>query len=85
MKKLVMVIGFLAVSATSVYARQQPPRGGEMGPPPEAYEACEGKQQGDSAQFTTHFGDTMTGTCQILDGKLVLVPADRPQGNMPPQ
>lgn len=46
--------------------------------PETAYNACEGKKAGDTAQLVTKGGKTLTGTCKELDGKLVLQP-DRPQ------
>ena len=48
--------------------------GKRQGPPPEAYTACEGKNAGDSAQFNSPRGDTVTGTCEEDNGKLVLRP-----------
>lgn len=50
------------------------------GPPPEAYTACEGKTAGDSAQFESPRGDTISGTC-VQDGdRLVLRPDHHPRG-----
>jgi hypothetical protein len=43
-------------------------------PPPEAYEACEGKAAGTAAQLITPRGDTITGVCKNIDGKMVLAP-----------
>ena len=54
--------------------------GKRRGPPPEAYTACQGKSVGAAAQFVTPRGETVTGTCQEEDGKLVLRP-DRPKGS----
>jgi len=53
-------------------------RGRHQGPPPEAYTACEDKNAGDSAQFASPRGKTVTGTCEEENGKLVLRP-DRSQ------
>jgi hypothetical protein len=50
------------------------------GPPPEAYKACEGKTAGGIAQFTSPRGETITGTCMVADGRLVLRP-DRAPNN----
>ena len=50
------------------------------GPPPEAITACEGKQEGDQAQFTGKQGETVTGTCQSgKDGTLFLKPDHPPK------
>jgi hypothetical protein len=53
-----------------------------QGPPPEAYTACEGKSEGDTAEFTSPRGDTVTGTCEYdRDGdRLVLRPDNPPEG-----
>lgn len=48
--------------------------GRRHGPPPEAYTACEGKNAGDSAQFESPHGETVTGTCKEERGRLVLRP-----------
>ncbi len=44
------------------------------GPPPEAYTACENKNSGDTAEFVSPRGDTITGTCEQKDDRLVLRP-----------
>ncbi len=49
------------------------------GPPPEAYTACEGKSEGDNAQFTSPRGDEVTGVCESEGDRLVLRP-DHPGG-----
>lgn len=51
------------------------------GPPPEAYTACESKSIGDSAQFISPNGETVTGTCEQEGDRIVLRPNDRPKGN----
>ena len=45
-----------------------------QGPPPEAYEACEGKSVGDEAEFVNPRGETVTGTCEEEGNQLVLRP-----------
>jgi hypothetical protein len=47
------------------------------GPPPEAIEACESLQEGDSVSFETRHGDTIDAQCLIVDDVLVAVPKDR--------
>jgi hypothetical protein len=54
--------------------------GPRFGPPPEAFTACEGKTEGSTAQFIAPDGETITGTCRVADGRLVLRP-DHPPGN----
>ncbi len=51
------------------------------GPPPEAYTACEGKNAGDTAEFVSPHGDTVTGTCEQEGDRLVLRPDRPPRGN----
>ncbi|MBL4797932.1 MAG: hypothetical protein JKY50_11005 [Oleispira sp.] len=51
------------------------------GPPPAAFTACEGKNEGNIAQFETPRGEILTGTCEEPRGKnagkLVLRPDKR--------
>jgi len=54
--------------------------GKRRSPPPEAYDACEGKSVGDETQFEDRRGETLTGSCEEDNGKLVL----RPQRSGPP-
>ncbi len=51
-----------------------------VGPPPEAYNACEGKKVGDASQFVNPRGETVSGICKERDGKLILRP-DRPKAD----
>jgi hypothetical protein len=44
------------------------------GPPQEAIEACQGKQVGDSVEFTGRRGETLTATCEERRDQLVAVP-----------
>lgn len=48
------------------------------GPPPEAFTACEGKSVGDTAEFVSQNGDTVTGTCEECPDGLVLRPDNPP-------
>jgi hypothetical protein len=56
------------------------PGGPHFGPPPEAFRACEGKTVGSKAQFTGPDGETVSGSCKVADGRLVLRP-DHPRAN----
>jgi hypothetical protein len=47
------------------------------GPPPEAIEACESLQEGDSVSFETRRGDSIDAQCMFVDDILVAVPKDR--------
>ncbi|MFH1215506.1 MAG: hypothetical protein V1706_03290 [Pseudomonadota bacterium] len=54
--------------------------GRRQGPPPEAIEACENKNAGDSVKFTGRRGESLEATCQEIDGQLVAVPEGMPPG-----
>lgn len=74
---------FLALSS---YENQAFARGkGERrhSPPPEAYTACEGKSAGDTAEFESPRGDTVTGTCEADGDRLVLRPDHPPRHRKP--
>jgi hypothetical protein len=49
-------------------------RHGAMEPPPQAYEACKDKNEGDLVKITTPWGETMNATCKQVDGKLAAMP-----------
>ncbi|WP_319575656.1 hypothetical protein [uncultured Desulfobacter sp.] len=51
-------------------------------PPQEAFTACEGKSEGDTALFEASNGETITGTCrQDRNGdRLLLIPDNAHQG-----
>ena len=70
---LIAVIGF-ENNASSQETRKR-----RHGPPPEAYTACEGKNDGDEAQFVDPRGETVAGTCEQEGDQLVLRP-DNPPG-----
>ena len=54
----------LAGTATTVSARPEPgDGGGRRGPPPEAINACEGKQVNDQCSFKGRGDETLTGIC----------------------
>ncbi len=75
LKKPVAAPGLLAVIVTAGVALGQPPGGGHwQGPPPEANQAWEGKSPGDAVQCQPPRGDTITGTCREMQGRLVAVP-----------
>ncbi len=54
--------------------RSQETGGRHHGPPSEAYTACEGKDVGDTAQFVSSRGETVTGTWEQEGNRLVLRP-----------
>jgi hypothetical protein len=85
---LIMAVALLGIliSFNLYMAQSFAQEGGRehQGPPPEAYTACEEKSAGDTAEFQSPFGDTVTGTCEAEGDRLVLrpdnPPADRRQG-----
>lgn len=81
LKTCLALIMLALLFAVNAYADDPPPRerGGEpRTPPAEAYTACEGKAAGDSASLQTPQGHKLTGTCQEMDGRLVLSPDGPP-------
>ena len=82
---IITLMGILITSSAFGYddsSQEKGRGGGHQGPPPEAYTACEGKSEGDTAEFTSPRGDTVTGTCEYdRDGdRLVLRPDNPPEG-----
>jgi len=71
---------FIAISSFGNYTFAQQQGRGQQGPPPEAYTACEGKLEGDTAEFESLRGDTVTGTCVQEGDRLVLRPDNLPGG-----
>lgn len=68
----IALITFAFSQGSNANNEQQPSE--RRGPPPAAFTACEGKIAGDQSQFETRRGETLTGTCEDMDGKLVLRP-----------
>lgn len=77
-KTTVTLVATLALLTVSQFAMANGPSG-RRGPPPEAFTACEGKSAGDTAEFSGRNGESVTGTCEERNGKLVL----RPEGGRP--
>ena len=69
---------FIAFVSFGNGALAQRQGGRPQGPPPEAYTACEGKSEGDTAEFESPRGDTVTGTCEMEGDRLVLRPDNPP-------
>jgi len=80
-KKTSMVIALLgiliAVIAFGSDAYSQETGRRHHGPPPEAYTACDGKNAGDTAEFVSPHGDTVTGIC-VQEGDRLVLRTDRP-------
>ena len=76
---VITLLGILiAIIAFGNDASSQETRRRHHGPPPEAYTACEGKNAGDTAEFVSPRGDTVTGTCEQEGDRLVLRPDNPP-------
>lgn len=56
------------------------PGGPPCGPPPEAYQACEGKSAGSRAEFTSPKGDKVQGACESGGGGKMVLRPDHPPG-----
>ncbi len=72
------IIVFSSMGNT-VFAKKSDRR--HHGPPPEAYTACEGKSVGDTAEFESPRGDTVTGSCVQQGDQMVLRPDNPPPGH----
>ena len=78
---VITLLGILiAIIAFGNDASSQETRRRHHSPPPEAYTACEDKNAGDTAEFVSPHGDTVTGTCEQQGDRLVLRP-DNPRRN----
>ncbi|GAB6062488.1 hypothetical protein [Deferrisoma palaeochoriense] len=72
---LVLGLGLSFLSAPARARGGRPPHG----PPPEAFEACEGKGAGDAVEFRGGRGELVEAVCREHDGRLVAVPKDAPE------
>tara|TARA_R110002153_G_scaffold139860_4_gene290826 strand:- start:8661 stop:9026 length:366 start_codon:yes stop_codon:yes gene_type:complete len=77
LSKLFFVASMLVIGSTGVHAQEgRGQGGGDRRPPPEAFEACEDKSEGDSVTIETRRGDTLSATCEMMNDSLVAVPED---------
>jgi len=84
MKKIAMasvMVGLCAVNTFGSDTEGQRSGGRHHGPPPEAFTACEGKNAGDTAEFESPRGDTVTGSCVQQGDQMVLRPDNPPPGH----
>lgn len=83
MKKITLttlvILGICTAIAFGSNTEKCRSKGGHNGPPPEAYTACENKTAGDTAEFVSPHGDTVTGTCEQEGDRLVLRPDTPPE------
>ena len=81
MKKIVIASFMFSLCAANAFGadtERQRPGGRHQGPPPEAYTACEDKSAGDTAEFVSPHGDTVTGVCEQEGDRMVLRPDNPP-------
>lgn len=72
---LTLLTTLLGLTSTiSLGAQNQGQQRPHQGPPPEAFEACKGKQAGDEVTVTGRKGEALKATCKEHDGKLVAMP-----------
>nr|WP_067290328.1 hypothetical protein [Marinobacterium profundum] len=72
---------FGLIPTISLGAEDSGQRRPKNGPPPEAFEACKGKQVGDVVGITGRRGEPLEANCQEEPaGKLVAVPTSMPGG-----
>lgn len=80
MKAIISLFVLLSlVPATTGWAYGDNDNKSRKGPPKEAFEACEGKEAGDTVKFTGRRGEIITATCEERDDQLVAVPEGRPK------
>ncbi len=80
-RKTAMILALAVLIPAAGYAFGGHWGGGKpMGPPQEAVDACKDLSEGDTVQFTTPRGDTVTGVCRELRGGLAAVPEGRFRG-----
>jgi hypothetical protein len=83
LRKAQNIIALLTICSGTAFGADtdlQQNRGRQQGPPPEAYTACEDKTAGDTAQFVSPRGDSVSGTCE-QEGDLLVLRPDRSSGN----
>jgi hypothetical protein len=78
---IALLVIFISVNAFGNDSSPQKSGRRHHGPPPEAYTACEGKNAGDTAEFISPRGDTVTGIWVQESDRLVLRPDKPPRGN----
>ena len=78
-----VVVTMLALMPLTAWGKGNDRGDRPQGPPPEAIEACDGKSAGDSVTFTGRQGESLSATCEEIDGQLAAVPEGMKGGNRP--
>jgi Spy/CpxP family protein refolding chaperone len=74
-KKMAVILALAAMVPATGFAFDGHWGGGRSkGPPPDAIAACADLNEGDTVQFTSPRGDTVSGICRDMGGDLVAVP-----------
>lgn len=73
--------GKLALMPERAGGKGVPDGEGRMGPPPEAFKACEGKSSGDKVTISGPEGKTLSGVCHDMKGKLAAMPEHKSGGH----
>ena len=78
---LVLCFSVMMLIPVNVWSQPGNRRNGPpMKPPQEAFDACNGKSNGDTCTVVTPRGDNISGTCRTPKGQqLVCVPDNAPQ------
>jgi hypothetical protein len=72
-----LVLLIMSASVVEVWAFDEPAgRGGRIGPPPEAIEACKDKSEGAKVELTSPRGEKIKASCEQIDGQLAAVPEE---------
>ncbi len=77
---LLTSLAALTACADNQQERSRGQQGGQQnGPPPEAYTACKGLEEGAIISIKSPKGETLNATCTMINGKLAAVPEGRKQ------
>ena len=81
--KVALIVCVISLMPMIVFAAGNKGQGRPQGPPPEAIEACEGKNAGDRVEFAGRRGESIEATCQKKNGQMAAVPDNMPEGGRP--
>jgi len=76
----IVAAAFIVTFSTAGNGICAPLEGGKQGPSQEASDACKGHAEGDTVQMKNSRGETVSGTCRNIDGKMLLVPGEGVRG-----
>ena len=75
-----LLVAAMAIDQATASTVDEPPvwRGRPAGPPPGAYEACEGKKIGQAVLMETPRGETIEAVCEAQGERLLAKPINPP-------